>query len=361
MKNVYTPYPQQPVAGVQPVGTVAHVQEAEAGINISWAAIFAGGLSFLSLSILFSLIGTAIGFGSFQPTATNPVEGMGTGLLIWTLVSLLLTLLLSSFIAGLAARKAGCLHGFLSWSLSLLLLVGFLGAGISTGLGAAGSVVETVVGGASKGAGALTDAVGKAANQAFASLGNELNKIQGQKVDVNVQKVLKDTGVKELQPSFIKGQFQNSKKELGEVAKKIATDPNNAEQYIKEYGERLSERAKTIANAVDKDAISRAVAKNSNLSQAEANQAVDNAYNAAKKAADETQKKIEAAKKNLEKASQDLNKGIEEAKQKAEEISKQISRYALILFVALVVSLLLSSVMGLLGSKCYRKKRVEIR
>ena len=361
MKNVYTPYPQQPVAGVQPMVAGAPVQEAEAGINISWAAIFAGALSFLSISFLFSLIGTAIGFGSFRPTAQNPVAGMGTGLLIWTLVSLIVTLLLSSFIAGVAARKAGCLHGFLSWSLSILVLVGFLTAGVSAGIGAAGTVVGSVLNGAGKGAAGIGQAVTKAANKAFDALGTELSKVSGKQASADIQKILKATGVKELQPGYIKSQFQNSKKELGEVAKKIATDPDKAEEQIKAYGERLNKRVQTIADAVDKEAISKAVAKNSQLSKAEADQAVENAYNAVQQAAEQTKQQVEAAQQKLEKASQELKQGIEDAKKTAEEVSKQISRYSLILFVALVVSMVLSSAMGLLGSKCHRKNKVLVR
>ena len=64
----------------------------EAGYNISWGAILAGVVTFLALLITFSLIGSAIGFGQVEATTNHPLDGIGTGLLIWTIVSFILSL-----------------------------------------------------------------------------------------------------------------------------------------------------------------------------------------------------------------------------------------------------------------------------
>ena len=63
--------------------------KAEAGFNISWGAIIAGIVTFLALLVTFSLIGSAIGFGQVKVTSSNPLDGVGTGLLIWTVIAFL--------------------------------------------------------------------------------------------------------------------------------------------------------------------------------------------------------------------------------------------------------------------------------
>lgn len=76
----------------------------EAGYNISWASVIAGVVTFIAMLLLFSLIGSAIGFGMVSPTSTNPLDGVGTGVLIWTVVALVLSLGAGGFVAGLTSR-----------------------------------------------------------------------------------------------------------------------------------------------------------------------------------------------------------------------------------------------------------------
>lgn len=75
-----------------------------AGRNISWSSIFAGVVSFLSLLILFSLIGSAIGLGVTDVTSNNPFDGVGTGLIIWAILSLLISLFVAGFVSGVTSH-----------------------------------------------------------------------------------------------------------------------------------------------------------------------------------------------------------------------------------------------------------------
>jgi len=95
----------------------------EAGYNISWGPILAGVVTFLALLITLSLIGSAIGFGQVDATTNHSLDGVGTGLLIWTIVSFILSLAGAGFISGLTARRVGVVHGFLTWASGLLVLV----------------------------------------------------------------------------------------------------------------------------------------------------------------------------------------------------------------------------------------------
>jgi len=89
-----------------------HFVSDEAGKNISWGAVIAGAVTFFAVLFLFSLITTAIGLGTFDPTSSNPMDGVGTGTLIWTILTLILSYAAGGFVAGLASGKTGLLHGF---------------------------------------------------------------------------------------------------------------------------------------------------------------------------------------------------------------------------------------------------------
>lgn len=88
---------------------------AKAGFNISWSAVLAGVVTFIALLLTLSLVGSAIGFGIVEPTSSNPLDGVGTGVLIWTIVSFVLSLGAAGFVAGFTSRRVGLVHGFLTW------------------------------------------------------------------------------------------------------------------------------------------------------------------------------------------------------------------------------------------------------
>ena len=70
----------------------SYLTDSEAGFNISWGAIIAGVITFLSIFMTLGLIGSAIGFGTLKPTSSNPLDGVGTGLIIWIIITIALSL-----------------------------------------------------------------------------------------------------------------------------------------------------------------------------------------------------------------------------------------------------------------------------
>ena len=75
-------------------------------------------VTFFATLALLSLIGSAIGFGVVEPTSNDPLAGVGTGVLIWTVITMILAFLAGGFVAGVASRRVGVLHGFLTWATS---------------------------------------------------------------------------------------------------------------------------------------------------------------------------------------------------------------------------------------------------
>lgn len=102
--------------------------------NVSWGSIIAGVVTFLALTVLFSMVSAAMGLDGASGTATG----------IWTVVALAIALAVAGYVAGALAARGGLLHGFLTWAaslLSVLVLAGWLG---TTMLGAVGNVVGSV-------------------------------------------------------------------------------------------------------------------------------------------------------------------------------------------------------------------------
>lgn len=331
----------------------------EAGVNISWGAIIAGLVSFFAIFFTLSLIGSAIGFGIVKPTSDNPLDGVGMGLIIWTVVTFVLSLFCSGFIAGVAARRVGLVHGFLTWATSVLVLLAILSytaIGAFSAIGslfgniasATGSTVETVASGTS-------DAISKGFDKVTDGVQSvDTTELQGQ-----VKKVLSDTDVKELQPDYLQDKMKEATDEITDAGKEIIKNPDNSDKIFKDTADSLEAKAKKIGDSIDRPAIANAVAKNTDLSQEEAEQATDNIYNELQKASKETQTQIENAKTSLEDAKEDLDKNIKEARQTAEDASNTVSKASIWGFVAMVLGMIITSLAGLWGSNLVKDPVTE--
>ena len=180
----------------------------EAGYNISWGAILVGVVTFLALLITFSLIGSAIGFGQVEATTNHPLDGIGIGLLIWTIVS---------FILSLA-----------------------VGSTLSSVFSIAGQGVETVASG-----------TGNVLSDSFDLIVDEVSEVDTQEVTEQTNQILKDTEVDELQPEYINDQLKQATDEITAAGKEIALNPDDSEQIIDETVDSLQKRIETITEATD--------------------------------------------------------------------------------------------------------------
>lgn len=147
-----------------------HVEDASViGVKqISWPAIFAGALVAIGIQLLLALLGLGIGAGSIDPQEEqNPMAGVGTGALIWWIVSFLLSLFAGGWVAG---RLTGTrnkfndsVHGVLTWvvfvMLNLWLLTSAAGGLIRSASGVLGSTVSMLGQGAAANAPELANKV----------------------------------------------------------------------------------------------------------------------------------------------------------------------------------------------------------
>ena len=333
----------------------------EAGYNLSWGSIFAGVVTFIALFMTFSLIGSAIGFGMVEPTSNNPLDGVGTGLMIWTVVTLILSLFGAGFVSGVAARRVGLVHGFLTWATSMIVTIVMLSYLTIGAFSVVGSLLGNIASAVGSGVENVASGTADVASKAFDEITGNMGDIDTDQLQTDVRDVLKDTDVPELQPNYLQDQVSDATSDITDAGKKIATDPNKADEIIDDLSTKLQDRATKISDSVDEDAISNAVAKNTDLNQQEAQEATQNIVNGLQKASDEAQQQIETAQQNLEQAKQDIDQAVKDARKKADEVSDATAKASIWGFVAMVLGLALTSIGGMVGANLVKTADHENR
>lgn len=147
---------------------------------ISWGAIFAGLVAAVALQILFMMLGAGLGFAIYTPmTDENPVANLSKGAAVVQGVSAIFSLWFGGWVAGrftpLAARAAGCLHGFIVWCAATVVGVLIVTAGAGWAMGDLSKLVGGGLAAAGKPAAALTGGAADAAKDALKKTGDTLN------------------------------------------------------------------------------------------------------------------------------------------------------------------------------------------
>ena len=121
--------------------------EATAGSGVSWAAVFAGGVTAAAISATLLLLGTGLGLSAISPWPGGGMSAAGFTALaaVWLVVVQWVAALFGGYMAGRLRTKWTGLHndelffrdtahGFLAWALGTLII-----AGIVTMAGASGA------------------------------------------------------------------------------------------------------------------------------------------------------------------------------------------------------------------------------
>ncbi|MDX1259036.1 hypothetical protein [Exiguobacterium sp. K1] len=329
-----------------------------AGRNISWSSIIAGVVSFFALLITFSLIGSAIGFGVTDVTSNNPFDGVGIGLAIWAILSLLISLFVAGFVSGVTSSRAGLVHGFLTWSTSVILLFALLTFTTINTFQTVGSVLGTVGGAAGQGVGAIASTTSDAVSKGFSSVTDNVSNVDTKELEGNVDEILKDTDIPELQPNYLQGQLDAVKDDATAAGKDVLTKPEDFDKIVSDLGDKLTARSEKIQKSVDEDKIAEAVAQNTDLSQAEADKATKNIVDGLNQATSETSKQIENAKQTLDETSADLKKTVEDVRVQTEQATQTASKVSIWGFVALILTMIVTSIAGITGSRVASRGRI---
>lgn len=112
----------------------------------------------------------------------------------------------------------------------------------------------------------------------------------------------------------------------------MITNPDNADQILRDLGDQLSAGVENVSQEVDEEAISNSISENTDLTGPEA-----------------------------EEAAQNIVEGIEQANQMAEEASI-VSAWSLFgLFIAHILMAIVSSLGGRMGARLTKHSEEEIR
>ncbi|MBD1554488.1 hypothetical protein [Pseudomonas typographi] len=150
--------------------------------GVSWAAVFAGAAGAAALSLILVLLGAGLGFAASSPWAGEgaSAKALGVSTIVWLLVTQILASGLGGYLAGRLRVKWASLHGdevyfrdtahgFLSWAVATLvaavLIVSSAGHLASAGASAGASAVS----------GAATMAAGAAGGAAASGQGSDSN------------------------------------------------------------------------------------------------------------------------------------------------------------------------------------------
>lgn len=276
--------------------------------RVSWAAVFGGTLIMLITLMLLSLLGIGIGIGSINPLEeSRPFEGLGTGALVWWVISNIIAVFVGAFSAAkltnLSYKSSGLLHGILTWSLytliSFMLMTSAVGAIIS---GVGGAVSKSL------------SAVGKGVSE-VTSLADQVNT---DRINRLIQEaVAPDQGMG--------GGTQEFDIDLMAVVEEVFIEDGK------------------ITTDLQRDDVTQAVADNSSLSPADAERAAD----------------------VIVQEYEQMKPKFQELKLKAEETGQQVaetvSSAAIWAFVALILGLGTAAIGGSLGKPTVRETARTVR
>lgn len=342
------------------------VKQTELSRRVSWGSIIAGVVTVMAVSLLLTTLGTSLGFSLLSPQSDDMINGADKAVLVWSVISIVLSLACGGFVAGRLAGADGTIHGFLSWATSLLVasVLGFAAAGgilhmAGSAVGAAASATGSAVSGLGSAAGKAPGATVDIAQNIADRLG--LNtQLTPPQADKTVLEALRNSNIKELQPEFLQSQLQAAGRDIAASVKDLAVNPDNSDAIIDTLSGKLKSRAEAVSKGVDRNEVKKALTENTNLSPEEADRAVDNFIQAYDKTVQEVNDRMTQLQSNLNDAKAQYEDFREQAKEKAYEAASAAAKIALWSFIALLVGAVVSALAGWWGVNthpAYRKLR----
>ncbi|HBN1710129.1 TPA: CAP-Gly protein [Escherichia coli] len=342
------------------------VKEAELNKRVSWGSIIAGVVTVMAVSLLLTTLGSGLGFSLLSPQSDDVINGADKAVLIWSVISIVLSLACGGFVAGRLAGADGTIHGFLSWATSLLVasVLGFAAAGgvlhmAGSAVGAAASATGSAVSGLDNATGKASGATVDIAQNITHRLG--LNtQLAGTQVDTQVLDALRRSNIKELQPEFLQSQLEAAASDIAASVRDLAVTPGNSDAILDTLSGKLKSRTEAVSKGVDRNEVKKALAENTRLSPEEADRAVDNFIQARDKTVQEVSDRMAQLQSNLNDAKAQYKEFKKQAKEKADEAASVAAKIALWSFFALLAGAVVSALAGLWGVNthpAYRKIR----
>lgn len=310
--------------------------------RLSWSAVFAGVFIAIAIQLLLSLLGLSIGFGSINPVEdAKPFSGLGTGALIWWIVTMLISLFAGGWVAGWFSNQVQktdlILHGLITWCLLTFLNIYLVTSSVSKIVGGAGSVITKGLSMAGEGVKSVAPEAGELIKDQLNIDGGALEKMKNE-----AELLLKQTGKKELQPENLKNKANQAAGKAENTGKSVLENPQQAGQKLDSLFAKLFSSGDATFEAADRDALVNIVMNRTGKSKVESEQIVDNW--------------VSTIKTTKEKMKQAKDQAVEKAKEVGDDVASGLSKFAIFSFFGL----LLGAVSASLGAGAAARKREAV-
>lgn len=309
---------------------------------ISWQSIIAGTIAALAISIVLGVLGVALGFTVIKPTSDEPTSGLGVAFGVWGVISVILSLAVGGYVAGMFSGVRGVEHGFMVWATVLIAATLFSGLAVGSAVKTVGAAVRSIGNSAASVASSVGHSVSGIASSAVDhvhhSLQNSVNlDFDSGELKGEVGSVLRDTNVPTLQPEYLKSQMQEVKDDLKESIHQFRLNSENYDQIAASFLDKQKGRLENITKDVDKNAAVNAVMSKRNIARAEAEKEVDNAINVYNKAVAQAESAIMDVQKEFNDAKLHIKQMADQARVKADRMASTAAKSALAAAVALIL------------------------
>ena len=352
----HTPVQTQADVHVKEVDHVVHDHDCHhhhgrlVGNNISWSAILAGLVTFIALSILFSLIGAAIGLGVTDLTAAKPLEGVGMGLIIWSIISLIISLAAGGYVTGYTANRAGILHGFLTWAVGVIAALVLATSAVTGAFNTVGAMLGMAGNAVADSASTIGGTVADLSQASFDKITENLN-LDTSDLDEDVKKALEQSDIPELQPDYLQAQLDDTVSDIQAAGKSVLVDGQSAEEAFQGVYDNIQDRLDNIGQELDEEELTKVIADNTDLTDKEADQAVENVKAAYEESRKNAETLLDNAEKELNQLSAQVNEGVEEGVETTNDVMNEASKYSIYAFIGLLLALCLTAYAGKFGAE----------
>lgn len=324
----------------------------------SWGSIFGGVVTVFAISIALAMLGAAIGLGMVEPLESDPFSGVGTSFTVVSAIAMIISLATGGYVAGRLAGRTGFIHGFLVWATALLIgsVIGAMALGgalriagnaVGSIFSAAGTVASGVGQAAAGAAGGAGDLLSRATQEINDRLGEDVQGEPGERV----AQILRDTGVPELQPQYLRGQMADARRDVGRAVSDIVDRPDTFGEVTERLGKELKARADGIVDNIDREAAVTALQNNTEMTRPEAERAVDQAIAQYRESVAAVERQLSQVQEDLDRLGKRLEAAEQRAREEADKAAAAASRSALWAFIALLIGALVSAGAGLAGSR----------
>lgn len=306
--------------------------------GISWRAILAGVVCILSIVFLLNLLGLVFGFGTIEPAEeSNPMSGVGTGSLIWWIVSNLIALFVGGYVAARVGvsfyNKSGMIQGIMTWALYTFISAWLLTSAVGSIISGVGNTIGSVLSGSGQ------EQSQQKQQQAEQQQSQQLN-LSLEQVKSQFYSLLEDTDKQALDPDRLENKVNEVTNEAQNTAQSAAKRPGQIDAKVEQIFNNAKDEFQGTFEALDKEALVNVLTERTNMSEAEAERAVENYV---------------SQYENLRQQSEQFLQNVkQQAQETAGNITQAIADAALYLFIALVIGLIVAALGGLTGVKSLR-------